>query len=154
MNVVCALQDPGRADRTTVWHNAIDRLMAFEMRALGSRVGFENASVAAVEQFVRALGLGAEPAVTGSAERESSSALGYFVSSQAKVIRDIAIAQHDYAKRLMIAARPLLTEELFADLWLGFRNSGRTPRVRVRRDSPTRVELSEPTERQAADQDS
>ncbi|MGX1777739.1 hypothetical protein ACWIGW_36930 [Nocardia brasiliensis] len=147
MNMVCALQDPGRADRITVWHNAIDRLMAFEVRVLESRVGFENASVDAVERAVRMLGLSTEPAVTGS-DHESSSALAYFVSSQVQVIRDIAIAQHDYAKRLMIAARPLLTEELFADLWLGFRNSGRTPRVRVRRDSPMRVELSEPTERQ------
>ncbi|MFI6218167.1 hypothetical protein ACIBCD_39685 [Nocardia brasiliensis] len=152
MNVVWALQDPGRADRTAVWHNAIDRLMAFEGRVLESRVGFENASVVAIERVVRALGLGAEPAVTGPADHESPSVLGYFVSSQVQVIRDIAIAQHDYAKRLMIAARPLLTEELFADLWLGFRNSGKTPRVRIRRDNPARVELSEPTERQAADQ--
>ncbi|AFU01326.1 hypothetical protein [Nocardia brasiliensis] len=149
---MCALRDPGHAGRTTVWHNAIDRLMAFEVRMLESRVGFENASVVAVERVVRALGLGAEPAVTGPADHGSSSALEYFVSSQVQVIRDIAIAQHDYAKRLMIAARPLLTEELFAELWLGFRNSGRTPRVRVRRDNPTRVELSEPTERQVAHQ--
>ncbi|MGW4845157.1 hypothetical protein [Nocardia brasiliensis] len=148
MNVVCAPQDPGRAGRTTFWHNAIDRLMAFEVQVLESRVGFENASVAAVERVVRALGLSTEPAVPDAADYESPSALGYFVSSQVQVIRDIAIAQHDYAKRLMIAARPLLTEELFADLWLGFRNSGRTPRVRVRRDNPARVELSEPTERQ------
>ncbi|CAM2943478.1 hypothetical protein [Skermania piniformis] len=116
----------------------VDRMIDLQRSALAVRRGVEDNLVGVVS----ALGdrCGARPAVR---DDRRTSTCAYFREQQIGLLRDVAVAEHDFGKRLMIAARPLVDDASFARLWIALRNSGNTPRVRIRGRST--VEFGTPT---------
>ncbi|WP_148306883.1 hypothetical protein [Nocardia nova] len=103
----------------------IDEIVEIQRRALTARQAAEDSFLDVVEGLSRSRGARAS-------KQESRTLWTYFLEQQVAFLRDVAIAEHDFGKRLLIAARPLIDDASFATLWLALRNSGKTPRVRIR----------------------
>lgn len=129
-----ASNDPHTGAPNDRWHAVVDQMIKIEQDLLATRSTLENLSIVALGRLSRLVTTQSTAAsATDEVTSVQAGALSYLVRKQAEVLRDWAIAEHDYVKRLLIAVQPLISADQFAALWLGLRNSGMTPRVRIRR---------------------